>query len=375
MCYDWWAMNRHRIVRAVLLVTVALAARTAVAQVCSGVPGQNEVCMTPSSAAGDFAAALGTTPEQLTGEILNQVNTFFQNPNVNAFLHGFQNAQAFSAKGLGVDYASETTRVEVGGTLSLASNVDKAYKPSGSPTDPPISGGGANFSLMAGIGGRLVGLDPVMLFGNWFKWDGIKLGDLEGSYHNWGVHAQLRLFGPSTKSSATKLIVRWGGIAITSGADYSKMTLSARKHIAPSFNLPTYALGVPATVSAQGDLVFSLQQTTWTVPLEVTTSLRLLSLFTIYGGIGIDFQLGGGSDLVIGMENASVSGKAQGTTVDLGTASIRVGQHVSPSPARLREILGLQVGLFDVVRIFLQVNASGSSPMLASLAAGLRVGY
>jgi hypothetical protein len=331
--------------------------------------------MTPSPAAGDFAGALGTTPGQLTDEILNQVNTFFQNPNVNAFLHGFQNAQAFSAKSLGVDYASETTRVEVGGTFSFASNVDQAYKPSGSPTDPPISGGGANFSLMAGLGGRLVGLDPVMIFANWFKWDGIKLGDLEGSYHNWGVHGQVRLFGPSSKSSATKLLIRWGGIAITSGADYSRMTLSARKRIAPSFNLGTYAAGVPATVSAQGDLVFSLQQTTWSVPLEVTTSLRLLSLLTIYGGIGIDFQLGGGSDLVLGMENASVSGTAQGTTTPLGTASITVSQHVSPSPARLREILGLQVGLFDVVRIFLQVNASGSSPMLASLAAGLRVGY
>jgi hypothetical protein len=375
-------MNRHRIVRAVLLIAVAFGSRTAVAQapVCAGAPGQNQVCINPSPAATEFAGALGATPEQITNDILNQVNNLFQTTNAAAFLRDFQNAQAFSSKGLGVDYASETTRVEAGATFSFASNVDKAYKPSGSSTDPPLSGGGANFSLMAGLGGRLVGLDPVMLFANWFRWDGIKLGQLEGSYHNWGVHGQLRLFGPSTKSSVTKLLIRWGGIAITSGVDYSRMTLNAQKNIHSSFNLPAYAVGLPmgsVTVQSSGTLTFSLQQTTWSVPLEVTTSLRLLSLFTIYGGLGIDFQLGGGSDLVIDMQDAALSGKIPGTsgTTDLGTASITVAQHVSPSPARLREIVGLQVGLFDVVRIFLQMNASGSSPMLASLAAGLRVGY
>ena len=372
-------MKRHPIVQAVLLVTMATGARTAAAQVCSGEVGVNQVCINPSPQATQFAGQLGTTPDQIANDILYQVNNLFQTTNVAAFLRDFQNAQAFSAKGLGVDYASETTRVEVGGTVSFASNLDKAYKSSGSSTDPPIAGGGANVSLMAGVGGRLVGLDPLMVFGNWFRWDGIKLGQLEGSYHNWGMHAQYRLFGPSRNASALKFLVRWGGIAITSGVDYSRMSLSAQKSIHSTFSLPAYDVGLPQgsiSVQSQGTLTFTLEQTTWSVPLEVTTSVRLLSMLTFYGGLGVDFQLGGGSDMVIDMQNASLSGKIPGTTgtTDLGTASITVSQHVSPSPARLREIVGLQVGIFDVVRLFLQVNTTGSSPLLTSLAAGLRLG-
>jgi len=327
-----------------------------------------------------FAGALGVSdPQQITNDVLAQVNNIFQVADVGAFLKDFQNAQAFSSKGLGVDYASETTLAEVGATVSFATSANKSYnRPSGSYTDPmPLSGGGANFSLMGGLGLGLIGLDPVMIFGNWFK-GSASIGQLDGSYDNWGLHGQLRLLGPSRKISATNLLIRWGGIAITSGADYSRMTLNARKDLRSSFTLPAYTAGGPqgsVSIQNQGTLTFSLQQTTWTVPLEVTTSLRLLSLVTVYGGFGLDFQLGGGSDMEINMESGNLSGKVGANTVsDLGTATISVKQHTNPSAARFREIVGLQLGIFDVVRVFVQVNNTPSSPSLTSIAAGLRLG-
>jgi hypothetical protein len=373
-------MKRLCIVQVVLLATLVIRAGSAHAQqpVCSAASGPNQVCISPSAGATEFAGVLKTTPEQITNDILAQVDNLFQVANVASFLRDFQNAQAFSSKGLGVDYASEATWVEAGATLSLASNVDKAYKPSGSYTDPPVSGGGANFSLMGGLGFGVFGFDPLMVFANWFK-GSASLGQLDGSYNNWGVHGQLRLFGPSRQSSAVKFLIRWGGIAITSGADYSRMTLSAKKAINSSFTLPAYQAGPQGSVSVQssGSLTFTLEQTTWSIPLEVTTSLRLLSLVTVYGGFGMDFQLGGGSDLNIDMRDAKLAGRIPGTvgTTDLGTASITVKQHASPSSTRLRDIVGLQIGIFDVARLFVQVNSTLSSPMLASAAAGLRLGF
>ena len=134
-------MKRRCLVQALLLVTSAVGARTAFAQtVCSGSPETNQVCINPSPAANDFATGLGTTPEQVAADILNQVNNLFQVTNVGSFLRDFQDAQAFSSKGLGVDYASEATLAEVGATFSLASNVDKAYKPSGSYTETTVRG-------------------------------------------------------------------------------------------------------------------------------------------------------------------------------------------------------------------------------------------
>jgi len=374
-------MNRYCIAQLGLVVALVVGSASAYAQpTCVGTPGVNQVCITPGGGLTQFAGALGVSdPQQITNDVLAQVNNIFQVADVGAFLKDFQNAQAFSSKGLGVDYASETTLAEVGATVSFATSANKSYnRPSGSYTDPmPLSGGGANFSLMGGLGLGLIGLDPVMIFGNWFK-GSASIGQLDGSYDNWGLHGQLRLLGPSRKISATNLLIRWGGIAITSGADYSRMTLNARKDLRSSFTLPAYTAGGPqgsVSIQNQGTLTFSLQQTTWTVPLEVTTSLRLLSLVTVYGGFGLDFQLGGGSDMEINMESGNLSGKVGANTVsDLGTATISVKQHTNPSAARFREIVGLQLGIFDVVRVFVQVNNTPSSPSLTSIAAGLRLG-
>jgi hypothetical protein len=354
-------MKRLTLAAALLFVSLAPGARLAHAQ----------ITITPGPDAVAFANSLGMTTDQLTSVIRDRVDKLFQVTNVNSFLRDFQNAQSFSSKGLGVDYASEATLVEAGATLSLASNVDKAYKPSGSYTDPPVSGGGANFSLMGGLGLGLIGLDPAMIFANWFK-GSASLGQLDGKYQNWGLHGQLRLLGPSRGMSATKLLVRWGGIAITSGVDYAHVELSTNKTISSTFDV---AQGAPVTVTSAGNLSFTLDQTTWSVPLEITTSLRLLSLVTIYGGLGLDWQLGGGSNLHILMSGASLSGKVQGVTYNnLGTAEIKADGSVSPSTARMREIFGVQLGILDVIRIFAQVNTTASSPLLTSLAMGLRVG-
>jgi hypothetical protein len=367
-------MKRITLVGALVFISLALRASPAAAQAyCSPT---NVVCITPSQPNYDtLAAGLGMTSDQLTQTLLSQVDSLFHATGVNGFLKDFQNAQSFSSKGLGVDYASEATLAEVGATFSFASNVDKAYKPSGSYTDPPIKGGGANFSLMGGLGLGLFGLNQLMLFGNWFSGTAT-LGQLDGSYKNWGVHGQLRLFGPSRSMSATKFLIRWGGIAITSGADYSHLRLSTQKQIRSTLTVPSAIVGVPGapvevSSDVNGTLQFALEQTTWSIPLEITTSLRLLSLVTIYGGFGIDWQLGGGSDMNIAMQNANVTSKTNGGS--LGTVSVNAKGHASPSAARVREILGVQVGIFDVVRFFAQVNVSNGSSMLTGVAAGLRL--
>jgi hypothetical protein len=364
-------MRRNALLVAFLgFAALAVPPRTAGAQT-------GGITINPGADADAFAQGIGTTTDVLVQQITSQVNGLFQVANVTSFLRDFQTAQNFSSKGLGVDYASEATLVEAGATFSFASNIDKAYKASGSSTDPPFEGVGTNVSLMAGVGGGLFGFDPLMIFGNWFK-HGISLGQFDGNYHNWGLHAQIRLFGPSRKTSAVKMLVRWGGIAITSGADYSHITLGARTSLHSTFNLPAVGIpqGAPVTIRNTGIMTFTVEQTTWSIPLEVTTSLRLLSLLTVYGGIGLDFQLGGGSDMMLDMRDASLSGEVSGVRFDdLGTADVRASGHVKPSPARLREIVGVQLGILDMIRFCVQVNMTASSPMLASLAGGLRLAY
>jgi len=99
-------MKRLPLAAATLLVSLALGVR----------PARAQVNITPGPDAAAFASSLGMTTDQLTSLVTGQLDGLFQVTNVNSFLRDFQNAQSFSSKGLGVDYASEATLVEVGAT-------------------------------------------------------------------------------------------------------------------------------------------------------------------------------------------------------------------------------------------------------------------
>jgi hypothetical protein len=204
-------------------------------------------------------------------------------------------------------------------------------------------------------------------------------GSMSGSLDNWGVHAQLRLLGPSHDSSALSMLLRWGGIAITTGIDSSHMSLGLKKSVKSSFAVPVQpgaqAASINVTTTADGQAKFNVDMTTKSIPLEITTSLRILTFLTAYGGVGFDFQLGGSNSMDLSV-NAAMTGRlAQtGTTQDLGTVSARAKIAADPSPAKVRGILGAQFNLF-LLRIFAQLNLTNSDPMMASLAAGLRLAY
>ena len=123
------------------------------------------------------------------------------------------------------------------------------------------------------------------------------------------------------------------------------------------------------------DATFTVDMTTKSIPLELTTSLRLLTLLTVYGGMGIDWQLGGGSSMELDIKGLSLSGQINNVPyTNLGTADVSASAKASPSSAKMRGILGAQINL-AIVRLFAQVNVANTSPTMASLAVGARIAY
>jgi hypothetical protein len=123
---------------------------------------------------------------------------------------------------------------------------------------------------------------------------------------------------------------------------------------------------------------FTLDMRMLNIPLEVTTSLRLLYALSIYGGFGLDWQVGGGSDLLVDL-NGTMTGVVQQQggapmTLDIGTAAVDATEGVGSSKGRLRWLAGVQVNLF-VLKIFAQLNLAAQDPVLASVALGARVAY
>ena len=335
-----------------------------------------EITLVPGPQTQDILNATGMTLPVLQDFVRNELNTLFKMTNAAGFLQRFGDAQNFTSKGLGVDYASEATYVEVGGSASFALGMDKSYQP-GSALPVSVQSVGMNASLMAGVSLSSLGI-PIMLFGNGMHVPTQRYGDMSGSLDNWGVHAQLRLFGPSHKTSGLGMLVRWGGIAITTGFDYSRMSLRLNRDIVSNFSIPnsvTQGVNVDVTGSASGTAVFGVDMTTKSIPLEITTSVRLLTLLTAYGGMGFDFNVGGNSVMNLDLD-ARLLGHIPGpTNLDIGSAHVHATiPPVGPSAAKIRGILGLQVNLF-IVRLFTQVNIANTTPTMASVAAGLRVAY
>ncbi len=314
-----------------------------------------------------FLNAAGLTQ----GDLNNKIDSFF---NSSGFLKNFGDAQSFTSKGMGVDYASEATYFEVGGSVNFALGMDRTYQPDNSQNFP-IQGVGFNASVMAGLSLGFLGI-PVMLFANGMHVPTLTYGAMSGTLDNFGAHVQLRLFGPSRDTSALKMLVRWGGIAITTGFDYSHMNLGlTQKDFKSSFSIPESAAnGVNVDVAGLGSGTLSIDMKTMSIPIELTTSVRLLTLLTVYGGLGFDLQLGGGSTLDLNV-SAAMTGHVQGLPdANLGTATVTASAHADPSPAKIRGLMGLQFNLW-LIRPFLQFNVANTSPTMASLAAGLRVAY
>jgi len=111
------------------------------------------------------------------------------------------------------------------------------------------------------------------------------------------------------------------------------MGLGVSRDVSSNFGIPssvTNGVNVDVTGDATGNAVFKIDMTTRSIPVEVTTSVRLLTLLTAYGGLGFDWQLGGGSALDLAM-NASMIAHIPGQPdANLGTAFVHATSHVGP---------------------------------------------
>jgi hypothetical protein len=334
-------------------------------------PARADVTVSIDRTAADrLAAQAGVQLPDIDQQIRTELERLFQTYRLKDYLRSFHDAQSFTTRGLGVDYGTTIDLIEVGIAANVAVNGNKALSESDARTQE-LSGVATNITAMAGLNLGFLGLRPVTLFGNFFTQKG-SYREFAAQLDNYGAHLQLK-FLASRKESLWTAFVRWGGIAITTGFDRARMRLSLEKNF--SRVIPIAAGGqdvARVAVDAQGS--FALESRSWSVPLEVTTNLRFLYVLSAYGGVGYDFQLGGGSDM-----NVDLSGRMSGTVngqsgaIDLGAAQVVATEHADPSVGQFRGILGVQAN-FWLLKIFTQLNVV-PDPFVASVALGARLAW
>jgi hypothetical protein len=329
-----------------------------------------------SPLAAQFAQQAGVDIPMLQAEVQRELEALFQTYRVADYLRSFGDAQSFASRGMGVDYASNFRAAMLGVAGNLSLNVEEGYLPQGTRTRPPAGGVSTNATIMAGLNLDYFSMAPVTLYANYFSRSGT-LEEFSADLSNWGVHAQLKLFGPGPERWVSALF-RWGGVDLTAGLESARLRLSLARDFQRDIPVGNPGGGTTSTVAVAAAGRFNIDMRTLAIPVEVTTNVRLLYLLSLYAGFGFDWQVAGGNDLSVDLDGTmtgrATSSDGQRTQVDLGTATVDATESVGPSAGRLRWLAGLQVNVF-VIKVFAQLNLATQDPVIASVALGARVAY
>lgn len=334
--------------RALLLVT--LLASPAIAHAQSAVT----VMLSPQGQA--LATQAGITEMDLEGRIKVQVDNAYDLTHVDKFLRSFGDATSFAQRGLGVDYMSVPGNFMIG----LGAQVGVSSTDELTLDQRPTNGGTAvNASVMIGYNLKDAGHPRWTLFANGFYENG-STNDLNGKIITGGFHVQVKLVEPQVDDGAA-VVVRWGGIDLTTGVEFTRWTFGANNTITQQLSVP--GLDQQLTLDSVGR--FDLTSTAGTVPIELTTGLRILELVSLYVGAGFDVT--GGKSTV----DADLTGTL--TTPDktnVGTVHITESGSNTSSPGQFRGLAGVQVNLWKL-KVYSQVNVSQLPA--ASVGFGLRL--
>ena len=313
------------------------------------------VTLTPEGMA--YAAAAGITPNDLQMRIKDQVDTAYDTANVNKFLRSFGDATTFAQRGIGVDYMSlpGSFMLGVGAQVGIASSDELTLD-----SRPTAGGGAVNASIMIGYNLKEQGAPRWTLFANGFYEKG-DTDQLNGNIATGGFHIQYRLAEPQVDEGVGAAIVRWGGLDLTTGIEFTRWSFGANQTITQQYQVQ--GVSDPLTLTSMGR--FDLSSTAGTIPIELTTGLRIALLVSIYAGVGFDIT--GGKSTV----DADLNGTM--TTPDktnIGNVHITETGSNTSSPGQLRGLAGVQINLWKL-KVYGQANVSQIPA--ASLGFGVRL--
>jgi hypothetical protein len=307
---------------------------------------------------GDMLAQqIGITPAELGMRMQNAINEAYGATNVSGFIRSFADATAFSMRGLGVDYASDPNSLILGVGVNFAVAASEQVN----ATERPTAGLAANIGFMAGLNLASQGAPRWTVFGNGFYRNG-STQDLRGGILAAGLHLQYRLVNPQPDQGVATKALRWTGIDLTGGVELTRWSLGIDDAIVTEFAVN--GTNGDATLVLDSTGTFDLTSTTATVPVELSTGVRIALLLSIYVGVAVDLNAGKGR-LDTNLTGTLLTSQGQ----NVGATTITGGGEESASPLAGRILAGLQLNLWKL-KLYAQVNASATPA--ASVGFGIR---
>lgn len=297
-------------------------------------------------------------------------------------MEGMANSSVMAGKGIGSDYASRMEVFLIGGGIGLGADLEKDKT-----VGTDLSGVGVQGGII--LGTNLGWLDRPKIFGLdsnrfnlYFNYFGYKtekeLGDnkqnlVGAKFRSMGFHASYDLM-PSMGSNW----LRWGGLKIHTGYERNSTIITMSSSIAEDVNQTSGSGSISGTIT--GKPVAKINATTQSIPLEISTNVQFLYFFSLYTGLGLDFNLGGAdgdgslnadpTTLTYDSDNDPSNGTLTGPTVQADANSNDQGD---VKRYFTRAFAGVQFNL-PFLNIFVQADKALGTELIGATA-GVRVVY
>lgn len=318
----------------------------------------------------------------------DEINSKFPDVNTSAFTQNTANAMALAGGGVGVDYATPFDVASVGANIGLAADIgDKSF----SDFISSMSGGSQAFlqnlpgfgvqgSMTVGLnfkkilGGKKLGPIELDRFKGWIGFFSMNrnISSVSAKVSQWSVHSQYRIV---QEKKYAKGMFKWNGLDVGAGLRSGSFDFNFSQDIS-GITLPI-EFGAPVgTVNAvtTGSLAVSGTAKSTTIPLEVSSGLRLLYVLGLYGGLGTDFNFGkatlSGSDANggVGLQNAP-TGTGTGIETVSADLNFNIAEDKKPGAVKMRYFGGVVLDL-SAFNIYLQASKyAGMSAIGANVGA------
>lgn len=298
------------------------------------------------------AADIGLDVPAFVTQSEARINELYRLSRTAELLSAFANVAAFAQRGLGVDYDPDQGDVMFG-VAGTGFSGDIAI----GATSTLLTSSSVNAAVMVGVNLARWGLPRWTVYANGF-YIPTEVRALEGNLLTLGAHVHYRLV-PSTGPGN----VRWTGVAVTTGVEHARWRVGAAQRLETNFRVQGSQDEVNVHISSEGTL--EVRASTLGIPLEVTTGVRLLDVFTPYVGVGAELATGS-SEIEVALDSDLT---INADRLPIGTALIQASDSSSPDALALHALAGLQIHTRHV-RVALQGTIADG---VWAVALGLRV--
>jgi hypothetical protein len=289
----------------------------------------SSVVVTLNAQGQQLANQYGQSEPQLIAQAQQGIEDIYQTQHLADLLRAFANTGAFSDRGLGADYQSDpdTWMIGIGATGALASDVSLGS------SQHVVYGAVVNIGGIVGTSLARWGAPRWSAFVSG-SYEDTTIRALKGTLESVGAHAQTKLIAGGEPGA-----LRWTGLDLTGGVEVAHWEVGQAAPINVNFKVHGTTADQVTNVRLDSTGTLTVSSSTYTIPIELTTGVRLGGLFALYGGGGLDLTLGTAS--IVAQLNGTMSMNAD--HIPIGTVVITGSGSNSPDALSAHALAGLEL--------------------------------